>query len=116
MGTGAQSGCREHAVSTAGADTARAQPGPECALDADPEGLSPGFLRRLEVRGVSKATRRSYASDLDQLLQWLAARDLTLADLDRRTVRAYAAELGRRGYAPATRRASSRRCAASAAT
>jgi site-specific recombinase XerD len=102
MGTGAQSGCRERAASTAGADAARARPGSESARVADPDGLRAGFLRRLEVRGISSATRRSYASDIDQLLDWLAVRDLTLADLDRRTVRAYAAELGRRGYAPAT--------------
>ena len=60
------------------------------------------FLRELEVRGASAATRRSYASDLQQLLEWLAERDLTVADLGRRQVRAFSAELGRRGYAPAT--------------
>jgi integrase/recombinase XerC len=60
------------------------------------------FLRELEVRGASAATRRSYASDLQQLLEWLAERDLTVAGLGRRQVRAFSAELGRRGYAPAT--------------
>ncbi len=48
------------------------------------------------------ATRRSYASDLGQLVEWLAGRGGELAALDRPTVRAFAADLGRRGYAPAT--------------
>ena len=72
------------------------------AAAADPQGRSAAFLRDLEVRGGSAATRRSYTSDLQQLLEWLAARGLTVDGLDRRTVRAYAADLGRRGYAPAT--------------
>ena len=70
------------------------------------------FLRTLDVRGMSPATRRSYSSDIGQLLEWLASReadegaagerDALLAGLDRRTVRGFAAELGHRGYAPAT--------------
>lgn len=74
----------------------------EASAAADPGGLLAVFLRELEVRGAGAATRRAYASDLRQLLEWLAARGLTLADLDRRRVRAFAADLGRRGYAPAT--------------
>jgi integrase/recombinase XerC len=73
-----------------------------CAAHADPAGYGLAFLRDLEVRGTSAATRRSYASDLQQLIEWLAGRDLTVADLGRRQVRAFSAELGRRGYAPAT--------------
>lgn len=69
---------------------------------ADPSGCCRAFLRDLEVRGASPATRRSYASDLQQFLEWLAARGLTVAGLGRRDVRAFSAELGRRGYAPAT--------------
>jgi integrase/recombinase XerC len=72
------------------------------ASQADPAGLRAAFLRELEVRGASAATRRSYASDLQQLLEWLAEHDLTVCDLGRRHVRAFSAELGRRGYAPAT--------------
>jgi site-specific recombinase XerD len=72
------------------------------AAAADPEGRCAAFLRDLEVRGGSAATRRSYASDLQQLLEWLAARSGTVDTLDRRAVRAYTADLGRRGYAPAT--------------
>ena len=64
--------------------------------------LSEQFLRSLEVRGLSSATRRSYASDLEQFSEWLAERGAGLADLDRATVRAFVAHLGRRGYAPAT--------------
>ena len=60
------------------------------------------FLRSLEVRGLSPATRRSYASDLVQLSEWLVERGSGLAELDRTTVRAFVADLGRRGYAPAT--------------
>ena len=72
------------------------------AAQADPTGLRRAFLRDLEVRGASPATRKSYASDLQQLLEWLAARELTVSDLSRRQARAYSADLGRRGYAPAT--------------
>jgi len=69
---------------------------------ADPHGLCRAFLRDLEVRGGSAATRRSYSSDLQQLLEWLTEHGITVADLRRRQVRAFSAELGRRGYAPAT--------------
>lgn len=72
------------------------------AAAADPQDRCGGYLRDLEVRGTTIATRRSYASDLQQLLEWLAQRDLTVDDLGRREVRAYSAALGRRGYAPAT--------------
>jgi len=72
------------------------------AVQADPAGRRAAFLRDLEVRGASAATRRSYSSDLQQLLEWLADRDLRVADLGRREVRAFSADLGRRGYAPAT--------------
>ena len=72
------------------------------ATTADAQGRTTAFLRDLEVRGGSAATRRSYASDLLQLMEWLAERGLAVDTLDRRAVRAYAADLGRRGYAPAT--------------
>ena len=72
------------------------------ASAADPQLRRAAFLRDLEVRGASVATRRSYSSDLDQLLEWLAGRGQTVDDLERRSVRAYSADLGRRGYAPAT--------------
>ena len=51
---------------------------------------------------MAAATRRSYGVDLAQLADWLAGHDRTLAGLDRTTVRAFVADLGRRGYAPAT--------------
>src|SRR5659263_740293 len=35
-------------------------------------------------------------------MEWLAVRGCTVDTLDRRAVRAYSADLGRRGYAPAT--------------
>ncbi len=60
------------------------------------------FLRDLQIRGASAATRRSYASDLAQLDDWAGERGVALECLDRVAVRAFAAELGRRGYAPAT--------------
>ncbi len=64
--------------------------------------MSEQFLRSLEVRGLSPATRRSYASDLRQFNDWLTERGSGLTQLDRTTVRAFVADLGRRGYAPAT--------------
>jgi integrase/recombinase XerD len=67
-----------------------------------PDDLIEQFLRSLEVRGLSPATRRSYASDLVQFTEWLVERGSGLAELDRATVRAFVADLGRRGYAPAT--------------
>jgi site-specific recombinase XerD len=36
------------------------------------------------------------------LLEWLAAHETTVGELDRRRVRAYSSHLGRRGYAPAS--------------
>ena len=75
---------------------------PERLRTADPHDQLDAFLRSLEVRGMSLATRRSYRSDLMQLLEWLVSCERTLVDLDRRMVRAFAADLGRRGYAPAT--------------
>ena len=41
------------------------------ASAADPHRRRAAFLRDLEVLGASVATRRSYSSDLDQLLEWL---------------------------------------------
>ena len=69
---------------------------------ADPRGCCAAYLRDLQVRGASAATRRSYSSDLQQLLDWLAERGQTVQGLDRRMVRAFSSDLGRRGYAPAT--------------
>ncbi len=72
------------------------------AAHADPSAHAASYLRRLAVRGGSAATRRAYTSDLAQLFDWLSARGLTVDDLDRRTIRAYTADLGRRGYAATT--------------
>jgi integrase/recombinase XerC/integrase/recombinase XerD len=74
----------------------------DLGVAADPRRRRLGYLRDLEVRGTSVATRRSYGADLAQLLEWLVARGATVQELDRRMVRAYSADLGRRGYAPAT--------------
>ncbi len=74
----------------------------ESRVAADPNRRCTGYLRDLEVRGASSSTRRSYGADLAQLLEWLAARGTTVEELDRRSVRAFSADLGRRGYAPAT--------------
>jgi site-specific recombinase XerD len=51
---------------------------------------------------MTPATLRSYDSDLDQLLAWVAARGPRLAARDPRVVRAYSSHLGRRGYAPSS--------------
>jgi site-specific recombinase XerD len=71
-------------------------------FDPDPGGLVKAYLRGVAVRGGSPATARSYNSDLQQLLEWLAGGHVPLVALDRRAVRSFAGELGRRGYAPAT--------------
>lgn len=54
------------------------------------------------MRGGSRATLRSYGTDLEQFSGWLRAHRIALDRLDRRAVRAYTADLGRRGYAPTT--------------
>lgn len=69
---------------------------------ADPQGRCAAYLRNLEIRGAGAATRRSYGADLEQLLDWLAERELSIEQLTQRSVRAYASDLGRRDYAPAT--------------
>ena len=73
------------------------------AAQADPEGRQVAFLGDLEVAARPRRPAARHASDLQQLLEWLAGRDLGVGDLGRREVRrAVSAELGRRGYAPAT--------------
>ena len=84
------------------ADRPEAAPTEKSLAATDPEGRVAAYLRDLEVRGASAATRRSYRSDLQQLLEWLDVRGGSLEGLDRRTVRAFSSDLGRRGYAPAT--------------
>ena len=71
-------------------------------FNPDPDGLIQAYLRTVAVRGGSPATTRSYGSDLQQLLDWLAGRGEPLTSLERRTVRSFAGELGHRGYAQAT--------------
>ena len=87
------------------------RPSPEgetTLTDTDPTKARPAadliaeFMRALEVRGTSPATRRSYGSDLAQFDEWLSERGTAIGVLDRGAVRAFAANLGRRGYAPAT--------------
>ncbi len=96
MGTGASSAYPQPASATD--ETAR----DAVRRAADPEEHGARFLREIEVRGASAATRRSYSADLRQLYEWLAPRGLTVTALDRKTVRVFAGDLGRRGYAPAT--------------
>ena len=71
-------------------------------FDADPHGNVHAYVQSLTARGLSPATARSYGADLQQLLDWLGARCCALDALDRRTARAFAADLGRREYVPAT--------------
>jgi site-specific recombinase XerD len=85
-----------------GAEARPAEEPPIEAHPADPLEYAAAYLRSLAARGMTAATLRSYASDLDQLLEWLAAQETTVGELDRRRVRAYSSHLGRRGYAPAS--------------
>lgn len=71
-------------------------------FEPDHDAFVPAFLSALAARGASAATQRSYRSDLRQFVAWLRERGQPLDGLDRRVVRGYAADLGRRGYAPAT--------------
>lgn len=72
------------------------------AFEPDPDGHSEAFLRSLAASGSSTATLRSYGSDLEQLRRWLCARRVPVSRLDPRVTRAFAADLGRRGYAAST--------------
>ncbi|HEY2936242.1 MAG TPA: tyrosine-type recombinase/integrase [Gaiellaceae bacterium] len=58
--------------------------------------------RFLESPALSDATRRAYRSDLESFARWLAARELTLGDVDVRVLSDYVTELGRRRLSPAT--------------
>ena len=50
-----------------------------------------GFLAQLAVRGRSAHTQRAYALGLADLLTWLAAEGLPLAEVDRGVVERYIA-------------------------
>jgi integrase/recombinase XerD len=65
---------------------------------ADPQDLVLQYLESLRVASMSPATLRAYAADLRQLTDWLSSARLSLDQLDRTTVRRYAAHLGARGY------------------
>ncbi len=62
------------------------------------------YLARLAARGASSETLRAYAADLAEYASWLAtARGGSIRSASRADVRGFAAELGRRGLAPASR-------------
>ena len=60
--------------------------------------------RFLASPGLAEATRRAYATDLQDFADWLSTRRLQVAEVDVRALAAYTTELGRarRGLAPAT--------------
>ena len=64
------------------ADRPEAAPTEKFLAATDPQGRVAAYLRDLEVRGASVATRRSYRSDLQQLLVWLDGRGGSLVGLD----------------------------------
>ena len=61
------------------------------------------FLAGARARGASPHTLRAYAGDLADYCRWLEERGLEPRSADRATLRRYAAALGARGLAPATR-------------
>ncbi len=67
----------------------------------DPDAATERFLAS---PGLSESTRHAYRFDVRPFAAWLAARGLTLEDVDARTLADYTAELGRRRpkLAPAT--------------
>ena len=78
-----------------------------------PSGPRADFLRRLEVRGVSRRPGARTPPTSTSSSRGSPSASLTVDDLDRRTVRAFAAELGKaRLRAGDDWRASSRPCAA----
>jgi len=73
------------------------------------EGTSAGWREALALvdadlrrRGLSNATRRAYAVDMEQFAAWASARGLEAADVDHRTLRRYAATLSERRLVGAT--------------
>ena len=67
-------------------------------------GTEAAIDRFLEHGGLSDATRRAYASDLQGLARWLAGRGLELDDVDVRVLADWVTDLGRgpRRLSPAT--------------
>jgi integrase/recombinase XerD len=62
------------------------------------------YLARLTAGGASSETLRAYAADLSGYASWLAeTRGASIRSASRADVRGFAAELGRRGLAPASR-------------
>ena len=60
------------------------------------------FDRELSVTGAAEATRRAYATDLDQLARWAESRRLDPDGIGHRDLRRFAAELSGAGAGPAT--------------
>ncbi|HWA52660.1 MAG TPA: tyrosine recombinase XerC [Solirubrobacterales bacterium] len=58
------------------------------------------YDRDLRARGMAERTRRAYAVDLGQFVEWVGEREL--GDVRHRDVRRYAASLSSDGMAPAT--------------
>ncbi|MCX8007743.1 MAG: tyrosine recombinase [Coriobacteriia bacterium] len=65
--------------------------------------LLDAFLKHLDtVRNLSPATRRAYATDLAQYLDWCERAALTVGEVRRRDLRSYLAELAAARYAKTT--------------
>jgi site-specific recombinase XerD len=60
------------------------------------------YDRDLTARSAAERTRRAYAGDLGQFVEWAEARGLAPSDVRHRDVRRYGAALSAQGAAPAT--------------
>jgi site-specific recombinase XerD len=61
-----------------------------------------GYDRDLRARSAAERTRRAYAVDLGQFVEWAKGRGLPPGEVRHRDVRRYAAALSAEGAAPAT--------------
>ncbi|MBI4898541.1 MAG: tyrosine recombinase XerC [Actinobacteria bacterium] len=75
---------------------------PIAAISAPWQSQLTAFDAALRRRGLSDATRRAYAKDLEQLAAWACERDTERADLDLKNLRRFVQQLSAGGLAPSS--------------